>query len=285
MIPDLLRVDRRISPVLGLLAFAILTTSPNCALSAVIPYIDCSGFNSSPAVAGQAVPSINVDIPYRTAKSLSFFAGDFTSVLGPRGWRCLENDGGDGAVLSVTPPDSDFSGAPLVEASEVSSVTQDGGYDTQEYVCRYFYTTKYNAWDVCKNGVYYPPGSDNPPNFVKSVPNYSKDKLVYLNPYMVHYSTPPRIGGLGTATLFDPTADSETSSAAETTALETDGFLVVGIFSEGKNIPGEGNMALFKLRLPKGEGELQAEIMKFAKLCYLQGVDSSCVKNDINNHH
>ena len=261
--------------ILIILALSLLVMVPKFASAANVPYISCSqeDLSQQRASTGRLV---TVNLPDIVAEKLAFFAGDFISVLAPRGWKCTENLGGNYSSITVYPSLANNDSGPVVEASVISSDSQDGGWDTTEYMCRYFSKTKYNAWNSCKNGQWYPPQSKTPATFLNQIPVYPADKLVNINDYMIQYETPPNSGGLGNSTLYDPTLDSQTLKDRGLSDLETDGFLIIGGFSNGKHIYADGSMELFKARLPEGEDVLKDKILTFARNCYLGETKAIC---------
>jgi len=270
--------------IIGIGLFYILSSQSSN--GATVPYIVCSG-QDLPSSSPRWPSSINIEVPGIDAKKLSLYAGGFTSLLAPRGWKCDEEDTDAFGEITIYPrSEADIDG-PRVEVSFVAGDIAGARWDVEEYECHYFSRDIRTDPFACKHGALSPlmikkENSDIenvPESVLLPIPFYKEDKLTYINRYLLRYVTPSRSLGLGTSNLFDPTQ----GYSSITSSLTTDGFLIWGPLSPGVDEFGDSWIHLLKVRLEKEDTSLTEVIMNFSKKCYLEDLKSFCILEDSAN--
>jgi hypothetical protein len=198
---------------------------PACSQAATIPFVGCAA-QGAPAPTGQA---LTIDLPPAIASQLAIYAGEHLALLAPRGWACSGTDGADNRSLFVYPRGGGVATrGPIIAKRIYQGGTQDAINLTIAYAARYFPTSA-NADEV--NGAAAKAGL--PASAILNLaPGFKTDKLDYVTPILLDFTTPAGDPGLGNQVL------------ATSRSLETSGLLEV----QDSNLGADDSVAVFAMR-------------------------------------
>lgn len=165
------------------------------------------------------------------AKELAYYFGSFdTAILAPKGWKCLELAGSNGAMLFVTPvrvPADNFfqkqwKGVPGFGVMEMYSYGGTSGrFDVAKVVARVFPNHRNFVQSVIAEHLAVPSEFPEGP--------YPRDKLKRINSNVVEFETPPGTKGLGTEIWLKPNSHSIQGVAIVDTSEEEIDLLTVTV--------------------------------------------------------
>jgi hypothetical protein len=170
---------------LSILTLCVLPfiASPAQAAS-TLPFVGCASTGMMTMAAPTGKP-ILLNIPAQIASKLALFAGAYQAVLGPRGWICWGGIGNDVQVLSLAPPgNSDDNGPRII----IETWGNGSGYTTAMSIAGRYFPKIVNHTDV--ENFLAESGNDGFTVQKFIAPSYPADRLTYLTPTALEFTTP-----------------------------------------------------------------------------------------------
>jgi hypothetical protein len=181
------------------MALTLLFSARVAFAQATVPFVGCPSDGQVGPLAPPHGQPLKLHIAPEAASQLAFYkAEDGPGVLAPRGWHCFSTYGSNGSSLFVTPQpltsnllfSDGFKGfdGPAIQLSQMVGDTS-GRFSVAETIARLFPAHRDFAKRVLAEH-----------SLLKSLPKgpYPTDKLHYLKPERVEYTTPANIEGEGT---------------------------------------------------------------------------------------
>jgi len=223
------------------------------AKAATIPFVGCAAHGAA-APTGQ---SLTIDLPPAIASQLAIYAGEHLALLAPRGWVCSGTDGNDNVSLFVYPRGGGVAtSGPIIAKRIYLGGTQNAINLTIAYAARYFPTSA-NADEV--NGAAEKEGLAASA-ILNLAPGFKTDKLVYVTPILLEFTTPAGDAGLGDQVL------------TMSRSLETSGLLEV----QDSNVAADDSVAVFAMRTVSPD--LRKYLFAFEENCELYDY-TTCAPN------
>jgi len=221
-----------------LLAAVLLGLPPAMAAAAsTIPFVGCNGsFQPGGGLIGapRGRP-LAIDAPPAVAAGLALYAANWVAVLAPRGWRCIDLETENSAVLYIWPPGG--TGDP--RAGQIVSVLRASPLESYDIDKTYFPAVfaKY----------------DTVPIRVAALARYKSDVIKTAGPRLFSYITPAGQVGLGTTGL----------PGGASARLPAYG-VVAHSFGSAKSL---GGVIWLNIRLPVALTDLRPEISGYLARC------------------
>lgn len=268
----------------------VLIVQHQAQAQSTIPFIGCPGSGISTPTEPPTGKPLKVNLPSNVTKNLSFYVGEATGILAPRGWRCAGFDYNDGRILLVYPNNAAING-PMIVDVYMGADGEQGARVTLAYICRYFSKLHYNnsQQNVCASGSSAESQGGGFQGFhhllLVPLPKYTHDRLSYKNAYIMQYTTPAGTIGLGTSAVRDMVLYDKiiisgyTYVRPKVSSLNSIGFVAVGKMKKGQNL--FDGLEIFSARLPESQASELSAILDFQEGCFLEGVESVCAASGV----
>jgi len=231
----------------GLSLASVVSWAACHAQQATVPFVGCpsdgqAGFIAPPT--GQPKAAALDQLP---AGAIAYYKGDQApGVFAPAGWHCRVWYGSSGSTLIVTPTPLDTTHFPKLVGPAVEMSVSYGGtsgrFSVAHYASRLFPRLLARFIQRVKH-------EHLEPDSEFSAARYRRDSVASMGRLMAAFTTPPGIGGLGTAGALRPSEDPIRGVAAITPDST------------------EPDMSIVRVRLGANMRQAEAAVLRLNRQC------------------